>query len=380
MREFDFRCPTRIVFGPGRVAELGALTAELGVKRAMVVSDPGIIQAGHTGRCVELLNAAGVATLVFDGVQENPTTDNVDRGAEVARDYRPDAIIAVGGGSSMDCCKGINFVYSCGGRMQDYWGVGKATGPMLPMVAVPTTAGTGSEAQSFALISDAATHVKMACGDKRAAFRIAVLDPELTLTQPPRVTALTGIDALSHAVETLVTIKRNEMSVNFSRTAWRLLSTGLELLIDDPNNLECRGDVQLGACIAGLAIETSMLGSAHAAANPLTAAFGLPHGEAVGLMLPHVVRHNGRLTEVAQAYAELVTATGEPVRDPVRQLADHLDSLRHRFGLAGRIAELGVAREELPKLAADAARQWTGTFNPVEMGEDDYQRLYEAAF
>jgi alcohol dehydrogenase len=380
MSPFDFHCPTRIVFGPGRVAELGALTAELGVKRAMVVSDPGIIKAGHTGRCVELLNAAGVATLVFDGVQENPTTDNVDRGAEVARDYRPNAIIAVGGGSSMDCCKGINFVYSCGGRMQDYWGVGKATGPMLPMVAVPTTAGTGSEAQSFALISDAQTHVKMACGDKRAAFRIALLDPELTLTQPPRVTALTGIDALSHAVETLVTKKRNEMSLNFSRTAWRLLSTGLELLIDEPDNLQWRGDVQLGACIAGLAIETSMLGSAHATANPLTAVFGLPHGEAVGLMLPHVVRHNGQVPEIAQAYADLVAATGEPVRDPVRQLADHLDSLRHRFGLAGRIAELGVAREELPKLAADAARQWTGTFNPVEMGEDDYQRLYEAAF
>ncbi|MEM6330979.1 MAG: iron-containing alcohol dehydrogenase, partial [Planctomycetota bacterium] len=190
MPAFDFHCPTRIVFGPGRSSDLGGLTAGLGVSRALVVSDPGIEEAGHTQRATDSLHAAGLQTLVFDRLQENPTTDNVEDGRAVAADYRPDVIVAVGGGSSMDCAKGINFVHSCGGRMQDYWGVGKATGPMLPMVAVPTTAGTGSEAQSFALISDAETHAKMACGDKRAAFRLAVLDPELTLTQPARVTAL----------------------------------------------------------------------------------------------------------------------------------------------------------------------------------------------
>src|SRR5690606_18230631 len=136
----------------------------------------------------------------------------------------PDLIVGFGGGSSMDCAKGINFLYSCGGRMQDYWGIGKATGPLLPMIAVPTTAGTGSETQSFALISDAETHVKMACGDKRAAFRVAILDPELTVTQPPRVAALAGFDALSHAVETFVTKKRNEVSCDYSMRAWHALA------------------------------------------------------------------------------------------------------------------------------------------------------------
>ena len=125
----------------------------------------------------------------------------------------------------MDCAKGINFLYSCGGRMQDYWGEGKATGPLLPMIAVPTTAGTGSETQSYALIADAKTHVKMACGDKRAAFRVAILDPELTLTQPPRVTALTGIDAIAHAIETYVTKRRNSLSLAFSREAWHTFGT-----------------------------------------------------------------------------------------------------------------------------------------------------------
>ena len=143
----------------------------------------------------------------------------------------------------MDCAKGVNFLLSNGGRMEDYWGVGKATKSMLPMIAVPTTAGTGSEAQSFALISDAETHVKMACGDKRAAFRVALLDPELTLTQPPRVTALTGFDALSHALETWVTRKRNSVSLTFARAAWERLSTALPRVVGEPDNLDLRGEM-----------------------------------------------------------------------------------------------------------------------------------------
>ena len=158
---------------------------------------------------------------LFEGVEENPTTAHVEAGLAVAKQFRPDLIVGLGGGSSMDCAKGINFLYSCGGRMQDYWGEGKATGPMLPMIAVPTTAGTGSETQSYALVADAETHVKMACGDKRAAFRAAILDPELTLTQPPRVTALTGIDAIAHAIESYVTKRRNSLSLLFSREAWQ---------------------------------------------------------------------------------------------------------------------------------------------------------------
>ena len=183
----------------------------------------------------------------------------------------------------MDCAKGINFLYSCGGRMQDYWGEGKATGPLLPMIAVPTTAGTGSETQSYALIADAETHVKMACGDKRAAFRAAILDPELTLTQPPRVTALTGIDALSPRPRNLCHETAQLLSLAFSREAWRHLAANFGRVLDEPSNVAARGAMQLGACLAGLAIENSMLGAAHALANPLTATYGIAHGEAIGI-------------------------------------------------------------------------------------------------
>lgn len=382
MLPFDFQLPTRIVFGPGKLSELGAVAASLGAQRVLVVSDPGIVAAGHARRGIAALEAAGLAVALFDGVAENPTTAHVDAGLAVAREFRPDLIVGIGGGSSMDCAKGINFLHSCGGRMHDYWGQGKATGPLVPMIAVPTTAGTGSETQSYALIADAETHVKMACGDKRAAFRVAILDPELTVTQPPRVTALTGIDALSHALETYVSTRRNAMSLVFSRAAWEFLSANFALVLREPDDVECRAGMQLGACLAGLAIENSMLGAAHALANPLTATYGIAHGAAIALVLPHVIRHNGRV--VGRWYAELVEAGPEieidsTSRDPADALANFVAQLARQAGLAGTLRDCDVPLNDLPRLSAAASEQWTGTFNPVPMTSSDFQRLYEAA-
>lgn len=184
--------------------------------------------------------------------------------------------------------------------------MGKASKSMLPLIAIPTTAGTGSECQSFALISDAVTHAKMACGDPKAMAKVAILDPELTLSQPPRVTACTGIDAVAHAVESAVTRKRNDTSQQYSRVAFGLLSESLPRVLQTPDDLEARGRMLLGAAFAGTAIEHSMLGAAHSAANPLTAHFDVIHGQAVGLMLPHVVRFNGEDEVIAEAYAQLV--------------------------------------------------------------------------
>src|SRR5437764_5743459 len=255
MQPFDYQPRTRIVFGPGRIEALGELASELGARRALVVSDPGVIAAGHTAKGIAALERAGIETHLFDGVHENPTTDDVAAGLKLARRYDPEVLVGFGGGSSMDCCKGINFVFSNGGEMKDYWGVGKALKAMLPMIAVPTTAGTGSETQSFALISDAKTHVKMACGDRKASCRIAVLDPELTVTQPPRVTALTGIDALSHALETFVTSRRNPVSLAFSREAWLLLALFFSLLLEHLAYFTSRGVMCRGPYFAGRAIE-----------------------------------------------------------------------------------------------------------------------------
>ncbi len=383
MLPFNFHCPTRIVFGVGKIAELGQWAHTLGADRVLVVSDPGVIAAGHTARGIESLKDAGLSIVLFDGVEENPTTAHVAAGLAVAKEFHPDLIVGLGGGSSMDCAKGINFLFSCGGRMQDYWGEGKATGPLLPMIAVPTTAGTGSETQSYALVSDAETHVKMACGDKRAAFRLAVLDPELTLTQPARVTALTGIDAMAHAIETYVTKRRSDISLSFSREAWRHLSANITRVFSETRDIAARGAMQLGACLAGVAIENSMLGAAHALANPLTASFRIAHGQAIAIMLPHVIRHNGR--SVLQWYEELLGSAPTGLfrhRDGTASevLADFVTDVTRQAGLAGKLGDVGVPREELPKLATAAAQQWTAKFNPVEMNVGDFQSLYESAY
>ena len=380
---FDFQLRTRFVSGPGSVQQLGPLACELGARRALLVSDRGVVAAGHAQYGLDALRRAGLECELYQELQQNPTTDDVERGAAVARQLQPDVLVGLGGGSSMDCAKGINFLLTNGGRMQDYWGEGKAQRPMLPMIAVPTTAGTGSEAQSFALISDAQTHVKMACGDKKAAFRLAILDPELTLTQPARVTALTGIDAIAHALETFVSTRRNAVSETFSREAWRLLAGHFGRVLDNPHDLPARSAMQLGACFAGLAIENSMLGATHALANPLTADCQLAHGQAIATMLPHVLRFNGQ--QVAAWYEELPLPAG--LDDPsdahlpaVERLAQFVSRLTVRAGLPTTLQEQGVTREKLPRLAAEAARQWTASFNPRPVQQADLWELYEAAF
>jgi alcohol dehydrogenase len=266
--------------------------------------------------------------------------------------------------------------------MKDYWGTGKATGEMLPMIAVPTTAGTGSETQSFALISDPDSHIKMACGDRRASCRIALLDPQLTLTQPTQVTALTGIDAIAHALETYVTTRRNPISLVFSREAWRLLASNFPRVLEDGSCLEARAAMQLGACLAGVAIENSMLGAAHSLANPLTAEFGIVHGQAIAIMLPHVIRFNGQ--QSAGHYAELLATTHAlddrlPAGD-FEQLASFVEQLVIQAGLPIQLSSCGVDEERLEELARQAGEQWTAQFNPRKVTVEDFKALYQAAF
>src|SRR5216117_1786012 len=199
---FDYQPRTRIVFGLNSVERVGELARGLGAKVVLVVTDPGIVTAGPADRVEHILQSCGLGVLVFDAVHENPTTRDVDKCLAVAKSAGIDTIVGLGGGSSMDTAKGCNFLLTNGGRVQDYWGVSKAGSPMLPFMAIPTTAGTGSECQSAALIADEHTHQKMACLDPKAAARVAVLDPALTVSQPPLVTAHTSIDAIAHAVET----------------------------------------------------------------------------------------------------------------------------------------------------------------------------------
>ena len=381
---FDHVQRTRLVFGNGTASRAGELAGELGLTHLLLVTDSGLVRAGHAAVVTEALEKAGLKVTLFDEVVENPTTDCVGKARQAAASAGVDSILGLGGGSSMDTAKGANFLLTNGGRMQDYWGVGKAEKEMLPLIVVPTTAGTGSECQSFALISDAETHQKMACGDPKAAAKIAILDPELTLSQPRNVTACTGIDAIAHAVETAVTNKKNELSWMFSKEAFGLLMPNFATVLNTPDDLNARGSMLLGAAMAGCAIEASMLGAAHSTANPLTAHFDIVHGQAVGMMLPHVVRFNTELDECRLAYSELAQIANlgqaEDERDDAERLAKRLSKLLELADMPVNLQASGVDEAKLPTLAEEAAAQWTANFNPREAGKAEMEAIYRAAF
>ncbi len=381
MQPFDFQPTTRVIFGENAVDQLGALTKELGGRRILLVTDPGILRAGHVERALNSLQKKPIEVFIFSAVEENPTTRHVENGVQFAKANAPiDFIIGLGGGSAMDCAKGINFLLTNGGKMEDYWGVDKAAKLMLPSIGIPTTAGTGSEAQSFALISQETTHIKMACGDKKARFRAVILDPFLVKTAPLKVMALAGIDAISHAVESYVCTRRNPISQMFARQAWGLLEKKIETILNEPENIAAQGQMLLGAHLAGAAIENSMLGAAHASANPLTATYGIAHGIAVGLMLPHVIRFNSAI--VNADYAGLLASAGISATPQAggERLIDRIVELKNAANLSQRLRDCNVEKQVLPELAKAAASQWTGKFNPRAVTEKELLELYEAAF
>jgi alcohol dehydrogenase len=379
LQPFDFQPLGRVISEPGALGRLGEAVRSIGGTRVLLVTDPGLEHAGHPQRATKAMLDAGLEVYTFDGVKENPTEREVDAGVVFAKTHAVDCIVAVGGGSSMDCAKGINFILTNGGRMADYKGAGKATLPMLPSVGVPTTSGTGSEAQSYALITDEITHLKLACGDKKAAFRVAILDPEVTVSQPKSVTAVTGIDAIAHAIESYVCTKRNPFSTMCSLAAFRYLEANFETVLRSPDDLAARSAMQVGAYLAGMAIENAMLGVCHSCANPLTSHYGITHGIAIGVMLPHVIRFN--TPAVGHRYAEMVEERGLANGQPAAEmLADRIAALTAAAGLPNSLKECGVSDTILHLLAEEANQQWTARYNPRPVTETDILKLYQTAW
>jgi len=340
--------------GSSALSELPALVSG----KVLVVTDPGIVAAGHVARAAEMLTEV----VVYDEVRENPTESDVERCAEFAREVKPDYVVGLGGGSSMDTAKGTLFLLSGGGRMADYQGHGKAKGEMLPFVAIPTTAGTGSECQSYAVLSRDESHEKMACGDPRALAESVILDPELTGSMPLAVARLTALDALSHAVESAVCRTATSESREYSVEAFRKIRPVIEAVLRGEASLEERGEMLYGAALAGKGIEASMLGSAHATANPLTAHLGVVHGKAVLTMLPTIMRWN--MESVDEVYRSL---DGDLISwiESLREIAD--------------LGEVSVSEEMISSLAQGATKQWTGQFNPREFSLENYEQIYREA-
>ena len=362
----------QLVFGPASLSKIGPFVREMGAGRILLVADPAMREAGHLERALASLGESKTESLVFDQVQENPTTRSVEDAASRLEEEKFDLIVAVGGGSTMDTAKAVNFLLSNGGRMEDYRGYGQAGNDMYPSIGVPTTAGTGSEAQSYALIARSRDHLKMACGDPGVRFRGVILDPDLLDTAPSQVLAAAAADALSHAVESLVSAASHPISRMFSCWSWKLLEGNCENAVNERNR-EALGQMLMGAYLAGMAVELSMLGAAHACANPLTARYGIRHGAAVALLLPGVVRLNGPAVNADYGQLEGI----DPVQ-AAESLAVRLEALRTRFDLPTSLVELGVNESSIEELATEAARQWTGQFNPVSLTAGTARQLYES--
>lgn len=361
---------TNMHFGDGCIQMLGPIASrELGFCRTLLVIDPGLWHSSAHAQAEGSLLGAGVEFHVFKDFGPNPDSDTVEKGRAFAAPLGVDSIVALGGGSALDMAKGINFLLTNGGRMQDYRGYGKARTPLLPAIGIPTTAGTGSEAQSYCVISDAETHMKMACGDPSAQFKAVLLDPGLTKTVPKPVRGAAGIDAAAHIIETWVSTKATEASRALTLLAWQRVKPALLPSIESTEDDDVRGAMLMGAFYAGAAIEASMLGAAHACSNPLTARYGTPHGVALGILVPHVVRWNAE-AEAAQ-YERLGGADA---------LASWIEQAAAAAGFPSTLREIGAKEDDIPALADLAATQWTGTFNPRPMGAEGARRIYELAY
>jgi alcohol dehydrogenase len=368
MTPFDFRPRTRVLFGAGDFSRLGEVARELGATKCLLVADRGMVDCGYTQEATRTLKARRIEVFGFHDFEAGPSVPMVDAGAAFAAPLSINLIVALGGGSSMDCAKAINFVVTNGGSIRDYRGFGKASKPMLPMIAVPTTAGTGSEAQGTTVILDPQNSVRMACGDHKAAFRAAILDPRLSVSQPRALTAATGYDAISHAVETLVSTRQTALSECFSRSAWRLLNANFERVLKDPADLAARGAMLIGAHFGGLAIENANLGAAHACAVPLTSHYKIPHGVAIALLLAHVVEWN-RADGSGRQYDELMPGLARRLRD-----------LAVSGDLPLSLRDAAVPREALPRLSEEAGAQWVGRFNPRPFDVAAALEIYQCAY
>ncbi|MHB9796762.1 iron-containing alcohol dehydrogenase [Pseudomonas sp. MT3] len=385
MQPFSFATTAQILCESGSAARLGALCRERGAQRVLIVTDPGITRLGMLDGVLPGFAAAGVAVEVFDQVLADPPEAVVLAAVEQARRMAAQLVIGFGGGSSMDVAKLVALLahpLACQ-RLKDVFGVGNARGPRLPLLQVPTTAGTGSEVTPIAIVTTGET-TKMGVVSPHLLPDLAVLDADLTLGLPPAVTAATGIDAMVHAIEAYTSkLKKNPLSDLLAREALRLLALNLDEAVHNGRNREARQAMLLGACLAGQAFANAPVAAVHALAYPLGGHFHIPHGLSNALVLPEVIRFNA--PNAGALYAELAPLLlGERLRsdaDRTEQFIAELADLSPRSGLPSRLRDAGVPEDSLPRLAADAMlQQRLLVNNPREVSERDALAIYRAAY
>jgi len=386
----DRRCPQELrkfvapefVFGPGAADLAVRYAMNFEARRVMLVTDPGVRAAGWADKISDSLRGAGMETVVFDRVSPNPRDHEVMDGAEIYRAQGCDAIVAVGGGSPLDCAKGIGAVATNEAHVLTFEGVDQVPVPCPPLICLPTTSGTGAEVSQFAIVTDTGRGVKIAIVSKTMIPDVALLDPLLTTTMDPALTAATGLDALTHAVEAYVSNASFAVTDLFALSAMRRIAASLKDAIDNPRDMCARSEMLLASLEAGLAFSNAILGAVHAMAHALGGLLDLPHGECNALLLPHVVRYN------YDASPERFRAVGEAVGADLRGLADEaarealiarIEEIKRQAGVTGNLADLGVTPDDLAKLAANAAADPCLLTNPKAASPEEIRRIYEQA-
>ncbi len=368
LKSWEFHSAGKLVFGAGAIEQLGSLVKEAGLKRPVIITDRTLVELGVTAGAVESLRAAGIDAPIFDGGQAEPEIDVAIRGAEFARAHAPDSIVAIGGGSNMDVAKYVAILLSHGGKPADYFGVDRVPGPVLPLIAVPTTSGTGSEVSHAAVLTDVAANVKVSTLSNYLRPRIALVDPALTYGCPAKVMAHSGIDALTHAIEGCTATDWNRLETVGGKVAYfgrfeigaclgeraiRLIGRNLEPAVLEPENRTARDEMSLAATLAGLAFSTCGVALVHALEYPIGAAVHCSHGEGNGCLLPYVMRFI--LPERTEILATLARELGVAERSDARATAeagiDRIVEMRQRIGIAQRLRDLGVEREQLQGFA-----------------------------
>jgi alcohol dehydrogenase len=379
---FTFEAPTTITFGAGALGQLGQVVGPLG-RRPLVVTDPGIAASGILQQVLDALAAVAAAVETFSDVEANPSSETVERAAEAYRRADCDCLVAAGGGSAMDVAKVAAALVSHGGRVRDYEGVGKVPGPTVPVVAVPTTAGTGSEVSLFAVITDRERKIKMVVGSPHILPAAAVCDPLLTLSMSQPLTAATGIDALVHGIECYINTVVNPPAKALALESIRLIGRSLRTAYAHGRDLQARYDMLLASTIAALAFTRTRLGNVHAMALPLGAHFDVPHGVATGLLLPYVMEWN--LIACTATYPQIAAALGEATdglssRAASEVAVEAVRQLAADIAIPERLRDLGVTRDAIGVLADDSMKSGNIAVNPRLTRREDIVHLFEQAF
>lgn len=385
---YGFFIPTVTLFGFGAANEIPGKIRSIGGKKPLIVTDRGIVAAGILAHVTGLLDKAGLAYAVFDETVPNPTDANVHAGVAVYAKNGCDSLITLGGGSAHDCGKGVGLVVANGGKIHDYEGLDKSRNPMPPYVAVNTTAGTASEMTRFCIITDLSRKVKMAIVDWRVTPNVAVDDPLLMLGMPPALTAATGMDALTHAVEAYVSTIATPVTDACAEKAIELIFTHLRAAVANGRDLEARDAMCYAQYLAGMAFNNASLGHVHAMAHQLGGFYDLPHGECNAILLPHVERYNliakvGRFAQMAGIMGADVAGMSE--RDAADVALDEIRRLAADVGIPSGLIELGrrygkeVRVEDIPIMTANAQKDACGLTNPRCPTDEDVAAIYRAA-